>query len=978
MNKSVELCLNQPIQENKKVRFSPYLLWAFAIPAILFLGIYFMRGVYPIAENSVLVLDLNAQYVYFFEELRDVLLGEGSLLYSWQRALGGEFMGIFAYYIASPFNLLIALFPENSITEALLTIFVLKAGLSGFNFAVYLHYSKRAKNKFATVIFSTMYALCSYALVNGHNTMWIDALLFLPLIVLSIENLINKKKYIMYTILLAITVISNFYIGYMVCLFVILYSFYYYFAYGYSPEYNESGEKLHFLKSFLRVLFFSLIALAMSAVILFTIYYSLKFGKNEFSDPSYSLKSKFDLIDLFAKMLPNYYDTVRPEGITFVYCGTLSIIMLPIFFFTKKITAREKIWAGSILSVLVLTFSASTLDIFWHGLQNPNWLNYRYSFMLCFLMVVFAHQAFTFIREINFNHIVAVCAVLVILIVMVQKEEYKFIDSVLCIWVSLICIAVYLIALHAHHKEKSANFTSAILAIIVCTELVINGYVNLDGLDNDVVFSSRTSYRSYIDKLEPIVEYVQEQDSSFYRMEKTTHRKTNDNMTLNMNGLTNSTSTLNTPIITLLNQLGYSSKSHWSKYLGGTPASDSILGLKYIISDNEDAYPLMNKIYQDGDYYVYENPYALSLAFGVSENFKHTDFSSYVTPFELMNAMVSDMLGESETIQLFKPIQEFESSTSNAIMSYVNNEYFKYTPQNKNSKARVNYTFAAPTTDEIFFFYPSEYPREVALYLNSRDWGTFFANETDRIVTLESYDAGDTVKLTVELKSENLFLIKDQNFFWYMDSEVYKDVMARLNESRYEIEEHSDTYLSGNITIQNNDTLLFTSIPYDEGWHIICDGKELPLTKTANSLLAATIPVGTHKLEFKYLPDCFVQGALIAGSGAVLFTVIICVDLIVRKLKKKKNAELKLQRDDFYDDLKEYIPDEFSNLDFEFTDIENHEDIINSSAKADETPEKESEDYNDEQKSTSEPENIEKAENFQNEKEDLTNENNLL
>jgi len=902
MTDNCTICIDDDIK-NKKVKFRPYLLLAFFVPALLFLGVYLLREVYPISENSVLVLDLNAQYVYFFEELRDILLGQGSLLYSWQRAVGGEFMGMFAYYVASPFNLLIALFPENAITEALLTIFVLKAGLSGFNFAIFLHYSGRAKSVISTIIFSTMYALTSYALVNGHNTMWIDALLFLPLLILGLESLINKRKYKLYTIILAVTVFSNFYIGYMVCIFLVLYSVYYYLVYGYSDEYNKTGEKAHLIKSILRVLFFSLIALAISAVIILTVRYSLTFGKNDFSDPKYDLTSKFNLFELFAKFLPNSYDTVRPNGLPFVYCGVLSLILLPVYFFSKKSTVREKIGSALIISALVFSFSASTVDIFWHGMQNPNWLNYRYSFMLCFLLVTFAHQAFHYIKSIKFNHIVSVCATLVLLIILVQNEQYSYIDNVTCIWLSIILVGVYLLALYAFHKERGSNFTALVLAIIVSSELLINGFVCLDALDEDVIFSTRTSYREYIDSVSPIVEYIHDKDDSFYRMEKTEHRKTNDNMTLNINGISSSTSTLNASIIKLLNQFGYSSESHWSKYLGGTPVSDSLLGIKYIISEDSYYDDYYNKIHNDGNYTVYKNPNAMSLAFAVSKQFEQVDFNDYTTPFDLLNNVVTSMLGEEENVMLFKPVEYVTETFSNINKSYANAEYDKYVPVNKDNPAQLIYTFISGTTNELFFFYPSDYPREVSLELNNRDFGTFFGNETDRIISLGSFDDDRSMKFTVTLNDDVLYLLTNETYFWYLDKEVYDSVMTRLAECSYDIKEHSDTHLSGSITVKNQDMLLFTSIPYDEGWTITCDGKELPLIKTANSLLAAEIPQGTHKLEMKYLPDCFVKGSFISVIGILIFILVITLDIIVKLLRKRKQLKYQEDLDDFYEKL---------------------------------------------------------------------------
>lgn len=122
MTKDVEL-KESPLNKASKPS-TTYLLWAFFLPAALMFAIYAALGTYPFGESSVLVLDLNGQYVFFFEALRDLVYGEGDFLYSFGRALGGEFMGIYAYYLASPLSYIVCLFPKHAILEALYTMFV--------------------------------------------------------------------------------------------------------------------------------------------------------------------------------------------------------------------------------------------------------------------------------------------------------------------------------------------------------------------------------------------------------------------------------------------------------------------------------------------------------------------------------------------------------------------------------------------------------------------------------------------------------------------------------------------------------------------------------------------------------------------------------------------------------------------------------------------------------------------------------------
>ena len=187
-----------------------YLANAFFIPAMIMLAIYLAFGHKPLGDLSVLTLDLNAQYVYFYEALREFLCGDASLLYSFSRSLGGEFMGIYAYYIASPLSYIVLLFPKSMMLFALLTIIVIKIGLCGLSFAFYLHEQGKCENKNNIVLFATMYALSAYAITYQNNIMWIDGLFLLPLLTYAIELLIKKGKIVLYTAVLALVMMSHY------------------------------------------------------------------------------------------------------------------------------------------------------------------------------------------------------------------------------------------------------------------------------------------------------------------------------------------------------------------------------------------------------------------------------------------------------------------------------------------------------------------------------------------------------------------------------------------------------------------------------------------------------------------------------------------------------------------------------------------------------------------------------------------------
>ena len=901
------------------VRHSQYfhLSACFLIPSLLMLAVYLCRGIHPFGDGSVLVLDLNGQYVYFYEALRDFIWGDASLLYSFSRALGGEFLGIYAYYIASPLSWLVVLFPKGRILEALLTIFLIKTGLCGATFGWYLHKTTPHKNKFYIWTFSTMYALCSYAVVQQHNSMWIDAMIWLPILTYAIEQLIKNGKYKLFVISLAVTVMSNFYIGYMVCIYVALYFFFCYLAH----QNNPMGETWHFAKSLARIIGASALAIGISAIIVLGAYYSLSFGKNEFSTPDWAFSARFTLADLFVKLLPGAYDSVRPTGLPIIYCGVLTLVLLPFFYLRKDISLREKLLSTLLIAVFAASFIISPVDIVWHGFQKPNWLNYRYSFMLCFFLLVLAHKGLCGIRRQKASHLLGVGTLLIFAVMILEKFEFENftldefgltpgkLPTFRTVWFTVImaiglCAVLYLI-IHAKKRGALRRF-SLILLLVVCAETFANAMIQTSSLDIDVMYSSYSSYNDYIDTARIIADKVQEMDTSFYRMEKTRMRKTNDNMALGMRGLSCSTSTLNRETVQFLKYMGYTSYSHRSKYMGETPFNDSLLGVKYVLSEknfsksrsdyneNRALHALMQDLYtvytETDEYVAFENPYALSIAYTVDNAIKSFSFFETdeegkenvleASPFERLNSLAAAMLGEDSSVQIFVPVPTIDLSDKNCSVSQVAG-HASYT-KNGTSTATVSASIQMPVDGYLFFHAASEYPREVKLSINSNKFGDLFAQDSNRIKAIGKFSENETVTATMTLEKSNFYLKDGEAMFYYLDVDCLERVMEALAKEQFRIEDFSETKFEGMITASAGKTV-FTTIPYDEGWQVYVDGKKIETYKAADALVAFDVAPGTHQVKMVYAPKIVTVGWIISISSTLVFAALIVTENVLKK-----------------------------------------------------------------------------------------------
>ena len=925
-----------------------YLIAAFIIPFMIMLAVYVCMSKHPFGNNSVLTLDMQAQYVYYFEALRRLLTEGGSWLYSWERTLGGEFMGIVAYYVASPFNLMVVLFPKAMIPDAIMFIQLTKIGAMGVTFAYYLRKTRQTSDM-VSVSFGTMYALSAYAVVHLCNIMWLDAMVFLPLLVLGIEAMIRQRRFILYTVSLVLIFCSNYYMGYMCAIFTFVYYLYYFFLVRDELTQNESAKSgpiwkrlLHSngLETFVRFGVFTVIAGLISAFVLLCAYYSLQFGKTDFSNPNFAPTANFDFLDLFVKMLPGAYDTVHPDGLPMIYCGVLALITIPLFYMSPVITKKKKALSAVVLGFLILSFMINTVDLAWHGFSAPNWLEFRNSFLAIFFLLILACDGLRTLKKIPFGKVITVSVVLCLLIMIVQKFDYVFeqgpdlkpIDDVKCILLSIALVIVYAVILYFMQKTKWESIAAFALAAIVCVEMFAGSLMNIIDLEEDVGSihysnwlsdSGKTEYYSgyvgSVKRTEAIVNEILEKDTSFYRMESTVYRKlggVNEPMALGIKGISHSTSTLNESVIKLMKKLGYASESHWTKYVGGTPITDALIGIKYVVTKNNRLDPnIYTEVASVDEYYEFipstskiyamQNTKALSLAYGVSNKVLELDdfltepkfYSSLELQNKLVNAMLSGVMATPNVLKgiYANPLAE-EGSTmksftnahnvkdENGEMITVGNKY--YVIESDGNEGSAVFNFEAEQDGDIYMYLPGCTFQESAdmykVYVNdvklngNASAADYFTSDTWTVVNIGNFENGEKVTVRIEFSGGKLFISNESPYyFYYINYAKLNEAFDQLAYASMYIEDYGNDYVKGTIDLPVGQELIFTTIPYDKGWKVYIDGERVETVTVLDSLLAVPSTAGYHEIEFVYRPDCAVYGGILSAIGILAFAALV-------------------------------------------------------------------------------------------------------
>ena len=91
-----------------------------------------------------------------------------------------------------------------------------------------------------------------------------------------------------------------------------------------------------------------------------------------------------------------------------------------------------------------------------------------------------------------------------------------------------------------------------------------------------------------------------------------------------------------------------------------------------------------------------------------------------------------------------------------------------------------------------------------------------------------------------------------------------------INENMINLTSFEENKITGKIT--GNDGIIYTSIPYDDGWNVYVDGKKTDTLMIGNSLLGFDISDGEHEITLEYKIPYFKTGMVI--SIGALFLII--------------------------------------------------------------------------------------------------------
>ena len=822
-------------------------LCAFCLPFLSMLLIFISNQIFPFGEESFMHSDMYHQYVPFLREFtRKIREGE-SLSYSWNIGLGSNYLALFIYYCASPFNWLALLLPDACLIEFMSYMVIFKIGLAGFSFAFYLKHRFRT-DSWLILFFSLFYAMSGFVAAYNWNVMWMDCLFLAPLIILGLEQLVKEGRGRLYCIALVISILSNYYISIMLCIFLCLY-----FLVLLPGLASGKGVKDFFqkaAKACLRFSFYSLLAGGMALVVLIPELAALRTSEyTQFHFPQ-KIQFYFSLFDMIARHVTGVQNEAGLDHWPNIFCSSAVFMLLPLYVYNRKIPLRQKIGRLLLCFFLLLSFATNLLNYLWHGFNYPNSLPARQSFLYVFLVLTLCFEAVYRLKGFSCRQLFHSFLLGFGYLLLAQKIVTDDALDTGCFFLGMLLLIAYLLLLYGY-KCWHTPLPRQILALITLVLITFEATYHM--ASTSVSVTSRSKYLDPLSSYEALADAAQKENPGFYRFEKFSRTTKNDGALANYPTISCFASTANARAGNWYDRMGLSESKVFYSSDGLTPFTSALLNVRYMfsLSDAEDP-SLYTLTDQDNGIYLYRCNYTLPAGFVLEDPTLLSSANLQKTaqdPLALQNQM-GDLLSKGQT--MFVEVSVENNHNTASFTADTAGHYYAYSKNTKTDTVKMS----SPSLEK-----------------------TYKKVKYDYILDLGWHESGETITLT---NSDDNAL---QLTAYRLDPNALTQVLSVLAQTPFTVSTYDTTHLEGNVTLHAPGTLLL-SIPYESGWKLKVNGENTPYTASDELFLSVELPAGTHHISLTFHSPGLVGGIL----GSFLFLLLFILIEQRATLTKRANG----------------------------------------------------------------------------------------
>ena len=843
----------------------------FVLPPIIVLlatlGLFKANGLYPYGTKTISWCDMDQQVIPLLIDFKDILSGKESFFFSFKNAGGMNFYGVFFFFLSSPFSFLVAFVDKAEIISFANVLVMLKMCAIAFTASLYFK-KKYPDNPLLNVFLSVLYAYSGYVMMYYQNVIWLDIVYLFPVLLLGLEYLKEGKK-ALFIGALAACVAVNYYLSYMVVVFLLLYV----------------GLWLWLSKDRKFAVSFTvscILAALVSAVVWL---------------PS--------LIQYFSSgRTTSILDNLRSSSIFTAYETTLPTVFSVLFLFPFALLGKKDEKDNFMRRVLfVATLIPLILEPINKMWQTGSYMSFpsRYGFITIFLCLTLAMDGMakerkTITEEVDEKNaslplverikqnwkielpryaVSIVCVLFAVWYLSISKsytlehvetmDQYSHslwgneasFEALLKLYVLALLFGALWYVLH-HYKLFKPVFLWISVGVMVLSELYVAPMTYM------LTPAHEVDWHADVMETADVIE-----DDNFYRV--TTDRSysgrdfdMNLMGSLGYNGLGHYTSLTSERYMTAIKQFGYT--SYWMEVgnSGGTLLTDALMSVKYQIRSKNNS---EDSVYK-GNYYQID-PMEYTLPLGIiaqADIVKQAETADYSHRAELQEILYHDFFGDNGAVKSYGlEVASFKNLT-------VTEEDGKYVLEPKGTGS-IAFKIPIQGTETVYFNAFDENTNALNQRINKKftvSAPNITVNEYPKqrengLLKLGEYSSGNTAtqkSITVTASVKEKVTVRDLGVVTINNETLKKDVRAAKTIGLTS----GKSSLEGIYTADGGECV-FLSIAYDKGMSLKINGKKAELFEVYDGFTAFYLEEGVNKIELTYTPKGFGLGLSLTLLG---------------------------------------------------------------------------------------------------------------
>lgn len=900
-------------------RTSGITFWlVYTILFVILFGVVFSDFIFNGISFINRIDGLDQQYsslLYFSDWLRtckEEFLLHGKLVFPmWDPNIGQGadiITTMFYYVIGNPINMLAGIVPYGMLDYLYGLAFVVGLYFAGVAFACFSLYHKNGKTQI--ILGAMIYCFCGFVLQKGiQHTYFVNFLVFLPLILLGIDRIYDKKKSSVFIIFTALAALSFFYFFYMIFFFILLYAGYRFFAREGSRSIKEA---CYWLLSFCA---YGLIAIMIAAVTFLPsiaqILNSDRISADNYVPYLYDLKYYYKLF--FGWMTNEFRDFDTRTGYASIVGPAVVLLFL------RKGNKGLKIIFLSLTTFLCIPFMGSALNGF--SYVSNRWI-FVYSMLVAYIFVK-AYPLFFDMEQKTLiklsGGIAGYCGLSMLFSVWATKEVFQ---SELFLLLILIGIVIGCLA-----KSKIGIQAVMCSSVIIGILLLSHNEYSAQGRNAAAVayIPYSDTYQQYDYSL--VSNHLKEiSDIDAYRSMCSGYEVElrNSYMLQGLHGTDFYFSITDRHISQYMREMFYNqAMEHAIIGLDNRLIMEMLASVKYYLVHPGDVQPYdfigknVNAASKaENNIMIYENPVALPFGYSYDTYISRGQYDKLSVTDKQEVMMYSAVLEEDELPEAADaPFENSYPTLTNREAKYVITEHQGidigegiFDVREANAKLTLNMN-EIPYNSECYVIVEGldyegispeggsyKEPVQVTMQISNGQTNkdiTYFTNKHRMYSGKKNFlcnlgQAADVSEISITFSQSGRYSGNNLRVVYQPLDGVIQQAI-KLNQTHLEDIEFGINVIRGKVKCENG-KILCMSIPYNEGWKAYVDGEKSNYLQINTMYMGLMLEEGDHVIELRYETPYIRTGGRLSIIGILLLVGILFVErrTYVQNISKRR------------------------------------------------------------------------------------------